>query len=72
MHLRAALLLLALSPRLLAAQRPAPTPASRPAALDTAFLKVPSWRFVGGVLAALGIVLGIIAVLRPLGASLAP
>jgi|GEM_PF-2880914 len=38
----------------------------------SSILALPSWRFVGGMLAALGIVVGIIAMLRPLGASIAP
>ena len=49
MRLRAALSLLGLLPTLLCAQRPTAKAAASapPATLDTAFIKVPTWRFVG-------------------------
>ena len=40
-------LLLGLVPGALVAQRPRPVATPAPATLDTAFIKVPSWRFVG-------------------------
>jgi photosystem II stability/assembly factor-like uncharacterized protein len=49
MHLRAALPLLGIIPGLLSAQRTRTTPAAAaaPPSVDTAYIKVPTWRFVG-------------------------
>ncbi len=47
MRLRSLLLALGITPGLLAAQRAAPRPATAAPLFDTAFVKVPTWRFVG-------------------------